>query len=147
MAESENILPAHRTGGNQRMGPTSLAAARNLAMALVVALGLMAAFTHWDRSRREALEAITEPTAAGDMQFVPAGEDVERPLGTYQGRTLFGDSVKKLDDSKMLKAGTDDSGSFAVYRLDPKKAEKSGADPDALYLKTAANRYIKTRRK
>ena len=124
-----------------------LSTAATLGIALVVALGGMALFTYFDRTQRASLESVSEPTAVGDTRFVPAGESVERPLGKFRGRVLMGDSVKKYDDSRMLRLGDDDTGSFGVYKIGqakPSKRAQQETDADSYFLKTASGQYIKT---
>lgn len=116
-------------------------AAFTLGAVLIAAFGIVLAFTARDNARRSEIETVTQPRAVGDEQFVALAEplDVSQPVARFEGRSLFVQETDPIEarDSKMMKAGRDESGRFFVYRSpEPKDAEFH-------FLKTAHGRYVK----
>jgi hypothetical protein len=105
--------------------------------------GLLCAliFTVRDEGRRRELETVSEPRAVGDSQFFPESASLAsgQTLARFEGRELVaaeGEPVE-IRDSRMLKAGSDESGAFQVYR--PLDKENNGF----LFLKIGRDKYVK----
>lgn len=110
--------------------------ATRLSGALLLALAVVSVFTFLGRSHRLNLERVDQPTAVGDLYFVPPAEP-NTPLGTFRGQPLIVAERVKERDSAMLKEGLDDSQSFTVYRSsDPEESS-------TFFLKVAEGSYLK----
>ncbi len=101
----------------------------------------VAMFTAWDRTRTGGLEAASTPTAVGDTHFVKEPTGGTGPIGLrYQGRQLDVVVESKIRDSKLIRVGTDESGVFAIYRLE------EGGSKERLFVKEAVNEFLEVRR-
>ena len=116
-----------------------------LAGSLLVALTLVL-----DRARRESIETTREVTAVGDAAFIaPPGQgDFAKPLVTLHGQPLHaaGARTVRLRDTKMVRAGMDDTGKYSVYSTreswPPGEASAAQKPSDALFLKTGEGEYL-----
>src|SRR5438552_75371 len=95
---------------------TSNAWAARVAATLVAGFVLVAAFTFYDHAHRAALERVEEPTAVGDTHFAKPPPNANATVGKFEGKNLFVEKSVKARDSKMLRAGREENGAFAVYR-------------------------------
>jgi hypothetical protein len=98
-------------------------------------------FTVRDERRRHELETVSEPRAVGDSQFFPEPESLApgQTLARFEGRELIAAQPEPVEirDSRMLKAGRDESGAYHIYR--PLEKENGGF----LFLKIGRDRYVK----
>ena len=90
--------------------------------AFLVCLLVVTTFTVADFASGANREAFSETTAAGDVNYFRALENVE-PSFSWKGRqyTLSSREKVKIDDTDMVRMGREDTGSFTIYsrRLEP----------------------------
>ena len=111
-----------------------------IALATLVMVAGVAAFTAWDRTHTPAMEQVITPTAVGDTHYVQEPASRRGPIGLkYQGQKLDMLSESKIRDAKLIRAGMDDSGVYWLYRPED---EKEGLPKDRFYMKTKPNEYI-----
>jgi hypothetical protein len=114
-----------------------------IALATLLAVGSVAVFTAWDRMRTAELEQVVTPTAVGDTHYVSEPVGGTGSIGLkYQGQDLQMLSENKIRDSKMIQAGTDDTGVYSLYRSED---EKVGAAKERLYMKVKEDEFIEVR--
>lgn len=111
-----------------------------LSLCALLLLGFVALeFIAWHTKKsRSQIEQIVEPTAVGDSapyHFAPNAPDfdLQKPLIYVNGKPLFLAQIVRRKDSRMLRAGKDDSGKQTLYHWKHAKTEKEKA---TLYLKT-----------
>jgi hypothetical protein len=114
------------------------AAAIGLGMLALVASA--AVFTAWDREYTATLEVVTTPTAVGDTNFVREPAGGKGPIGlSYRGEPLDMVAASKLQDAKLIRVGMDESGVYALYRLEE---EKEGGRKERLFMKAGVNEFV-----
>jgi hypothetical protein len=114
--------------------------AARIGIATLVLVAGVAIFTAWERAHTSSLEEVITPTAVGDMHFVPVPAGGKGAISLkYQGHTLDMVSESKLRDAKLLRAGTDDSGIYSLYRLD--EEGKNGR----LFMKVGVDEFIEVK--
>jgi hypothetical protein len=107
-----------------------------LGAALVAGFALVAGVAAYDHAHRAELERVEEPSAVGDAHFISLPGEAAGTFGAFQGSPLHGTRRIKRRDSKMWKAGLDDSGTFYIYRsTDPK-------ENGTLFLKIANDTFL-----
>lgn len=128
-------------------------AALCLGGAILLGMGGLVALFAWDGSHRASLESTAEITAVSDTALYPApsglGNTTLLPPLVFQGRTLTPISRRWLDlrDTRMVPVGTDESGTWQIYRSStPVPLEKGEAEARGLrvyYMKVAPNEYLR----
>ncbi len=117
--------------------------AARLGVALLLGLAGLVVFQIHEKSQRETLEQITEPTALGDTAFFHSPEkfDSSAVFAQFHGQPLYPTGTERLSlfDGKMLREGMDDGSVFHIYR----STERGG---DCLFLKLARNQYLEVSR-
>lgn len=111
-----------------------------IALATLVLVGCVAVFTAWDRMHNRETETVVTPTAVGDAHYVQEPAGGTGPTGLkYQGENLVMISEGKMRDSKLIRAGTDDSGVYVLYRPED---EKEPLPKGHFYMKAKPNIFI-----
>jgi hypothetical protein len=114
--------------------------AAGIGLGTLVLVASVAIFTAWDRTRTASLEDVITPTAVGDTHFIQEPKSRTGPIGlTYHGQNLDMVSKGKIRDSQLIRVGTDDSGVYAVYRLEE---GKEGSKNERLFMKAAENEFV-----
>ncbi len=113
-----------------------------LCVGLLLLLGLVI-YSQWvNRRERQAIEKLSELTAAGDRAFFPVPKklDPKESLVTFKQQRLFpaDRSIAREHDSLMLKLGKDDSGRYEVYRFSEEKPGRETHD----YLKIGLEQFL-----
>jgi hypothetical protein len=92
--------------------------------AFLISLLAVSIFTVADFASGANREAFSETTAAGDVNYFRALENVE-PSFSWKGRqyTLSSREKVKIDDTDMVRMGREDTGGFTIYsrRSEPGK--------------------------
>jgi hypothetical protein len=74
----------------------------------------------------------------GDTHFVQEPAGGKGPIGLkYEGQKLDVVSESKIRDSKLIQAGTDDSGVYSLYRLEEEEGKKG-----RLFMKVGLNEFV-----
>jgi hypothetical protein len=109
-----------------------------IGLGTLVLVASVAVFTAWDRAHTSALEEVIMPTAVGDTHFVPEPSGGKGPINLkYQGQQLDMVSESKIRDSKLIRAGTDDSGVYSLYEMD-----EDGGKNGRLFMKVGVNEFM-----
>lgn len=114
-----------------------------LGAALLAGYALVTGFAIYTHARRASIEHVNAGYAVGDKTYFPKTFDPAQPLVNFQGHSLY--YVDKKDDaldSSMIRAGMDDSSTYAIYKLVTAK----GDEASFFYLKVGPNYYIKAKR-
>ena len=120
--------------------------------------GLLAGFALWifaagsDAVNRHQLETFKEVTAVGDRAYLPVRPGQEQNSTAsllFQGKRLLpaGSQKAEVRDSKMIRAGKDDSGSYHLYTTasDESVTADEAEQKNTYYLKLAPNEYLRVR--
>jgi hypothetical protein len=111
-----------------------------IALATLVLIAGVAAFTAWDRVRDASVEDVVTPTAVGDTHYVEKPNAGAGPIGLkYQGKALAMVGERKIRESKLIRAGSDDSGTFTLYRP---ADERKALPKDRFYMKVKTNDFM-----
>jgi hypothetical protein len=109
-----------------------------IGLGTLVLVASVAVFTAWDRAHTGAQEDVVTPTAVGDTHFVQEPAGGKGPIGLkYEGQKLDVVSESKIRDSKLIQAGTDDSGVYSLYRLEEEEGKKG-----RLFMKVGLNEFV-----
>lgn len=118
--------------------------AAGLCAGLILGFGVITVFSYSDASRRGVLEHFVQSRGVGDAALfpVPAVLEPGKPVASFEGRMLYPENLKstKMRDSRMIRAGLDDTKAFSVYH-----STEKGTKPDELFLKVSDERYLKVR--
>jgi|GEM_PF-3059979 len=113
-----------------------------LGAALLAGYAVVALMTARDTANRPQLETLRSETAAGVPVVLPEPwpPDPTRPVLTREGVPLYirepDEDLRREDDWKMIRSGTDESGRIPLYRLLSK-----GELSERLFLKAAPGSY------
>ena len=114
--------------------------AARIGVATLVLVAGVAIFTAWDRAHTASVEQVITPTAVGDTHFVPEPAGGSGSIGLkYQGQMLDMVSQTKLQDAKLLRDGTVDSGIYSLYRLE------SEGETGRVFMKVGVNEFIEVK--
>ena len=131
-AESETILGAKW--------------AVRLCAALLIGFAGVTGFAIYDRSQRENLEQVIEPTALGDTAFFQPPEKFASGsvFTQFRGQPLYPTGTERhpLHDGKMQREGKDDANAHWIYR----STERGGVNGDYFFLKVARDQYLEVSR-
>jgi len=115
-----------------------------LGAAMLLAYALITGFAVYQAAHRAAIEKVNAPTALGDKAYFPnpGSFDPSTPMANFEGHSLYFVDWLGTTDSKMIRAGMDDTNSFVVYKL----GEAKGAEAGYYYLKIQNGFYAKAKR-
>jgi hypothetical protein len=126
--------------GSQKEALTIEPWAAAIGIGMLALVTSAAVFTAWDRAHTGALEVVTTPTAVGDLHFVREPPGGKGPIGlSYRGQQLDMVSASKLQDANLIRVGMDQSGVYALYRLEE---EKEGGKKERLFMKAGVNVFV-----
>ncbi len=120
--------------------------------AVLAGLTLVLVFTTLDHSRRSTLEKTAQTTAVGDRAFLLLPAISQKPpaaAANFRGQALYPVSYARLEirDSRMIQAGSDDSGAFHIYttreHVPLQDGEIEAPGVPIYFLKTAPDEYVK----
>ena len=111
-----------------------------LAIAFLMAIAAVVAYSAWDATRRGELEEFSEVTGVGDTHTfkipnpTPA---VPQPILTWQGRKYAPVTYKKakIDDTEMRRVHRDEATGLMLYY-------PAGKDANELFVKVEEGRYL-----
>ena len=113
-----------------------------IAIATLLVVAGVAAFTAWDRMHTAQLETVITPTAVGDTQYVKQPPGGKVPTGLKcRGKALDMVGESKVRDAVVLKVGSDDTGVYGIYRPEDEKA----LPKEQFYMKAGTNLYIEVK--
>jgi hypothetical protein len=132
-------MPASVNGESPPTAPAYLRAAIRLGTAFLAALLVVAIFTISDYASSAKLESFSETTAAGDMNLFRVPE-LGEPVFLWQGKryVLSSREKVKIDDTDMVRAGTEETGDYVFY-------SRRGASSQELFVKIAVGEFLPVR--
>ena len=100
-------------------------------------------FAIYEKSYRTRIERAEEVTAVGDTLFFPAQDSVDQtqPMVRFGGDGFYFIGWTEMGDAFMIKAGTDDTHTYPVYKMEGAKGDEAAC----LYLRIKPNHYAKTK--
>lgn len=116
---------------------------------LLASLSVVVLFASLDQQRRSQIEGFAEVTAVGDKAYFKA-PDPMKPLTvavTFHGQPLTPLSPPRhvgARDSRMLRAGQDDSGVYRIY-VNSQSGEDAKRPGEDYFLKTGPDEYLEVR--